>query len=268
MQHNWLQSPLLNEMPGLSHVFSNRLGGQSSGPFAELNLKYPMDQLDETGAENTVMANRQILCDFLGFDLQDLVACQQCHGNRIQKVSESDRGRGAFAHQDGFAATDGLITNSAGVLLMTMVADCVPVLIADPVQHVIAAVHSGWRGTQQRIARQALRHMQQDFGSLAENIRFVTGPAISYEAFEVGGEVVEAFADQVDVADSLYAKAVGEKYRLNLGEILRQQALAEGLNSAHIEISSECTFSNQNYYSYRRQGGLTGRQAGFIAWRF
>lgn len=262
----WLQAEVLR-LPGLAHVFTTRAGGVSAGEFASLNLKYPVDAKDEPQGDEHVRHNRALVCERLGLAFERMVACQQVHGERIQTVTDAEAGRGAFAHRDGFADTDGLITGTSGIALMVMVADCYPVMMADPVRKVAAAVHSGWRGTQQQIARKALERMIGDYGSRPQDIRLAIGPGIGYARFEVGPEVVEAFKEQIDTSDSELARPEGDKFRLNLPGILRQQALAAGLDPAHVEIVPGCTLSDEQFFSYRRQHGVTGRQAGFIGWR-
>lgn len=259
----WLQAAVL-DLPGLAHVFTTRHGGVSQGAFASLNLKYPVDGNDEPDGDENVKHNRHTVCDFLGLPLSRMAACQQVHGDRIETVLEG--GRGALAHADGYAATDGLLTPRAGIALMVMVADCYPVMMADPVKKVAAAVHSGWRGTQQQIARKALQRMKADHGCKPADIRLAIGPGIGFERFEVGSEVVDAFADQIDISDSQLVEPFGSKARLNLPAILRLQALAEGLDPAHVEIVPGCTVSDERFFSYRRQQGVTGRQAGLIGW--
>ncbi|PKL77413.1 MAG: peptidoglycan editing factor PgeF [Candidatus Melainabacteria bacterium HGW-Melainabacteria-1] len=265
LDHPWLQARVL-QLPGLAHVFTTREGGVSEGAFASLNFKYPLDAGDEAGGDLRVRQNRQRICAWLGLPAEHMVACQQTHGDRVQIVTAADRGRGALRHQDGFADTDGLLTDQAGIALMLMVADCYPVPMADPVRRVAGGVHSGWRGTQQQIAHKAIERMVSDFGSDPADIRLAIGPGIGFGAFEVGAEVIEAFADQIDLEDPELVCPTGEKYRLNLPEILRRQALAAGLNSQHVEIVPGCTLSESRYYSYRREGGVTGRQAGLIGW--
>lgn len=260
-----LQAQVLN-LPGLAHVFTTRAGGVSEEAFASLNLKYPVDDKDETGGEARVRENRRRICDQLGLPFERMTACQQVHGDRVQTVGAAEAGRGALAHADGFAATDGLLTATAGIALMVMVADCYPVLMADPVQKIAAGVHSGWRGTRQQIARKALEQMIA-LGAKPADIRLAIGPGIGYDSFEIGAEVVEAFAGQIDTDDSQLVRRVGEKFRMNLPEILRRQALAVGLRPEHVEIVPGCTLSDEGMFSYRRQGGVTGRQAGLIGWR-
>lgn len=261
-----LQASVL-DLPGLSHVFTTRLGGVSMGRFAELNLKYPVNDGDELAGDEAVRENRRRVCEFLKLPFESHVACQQVHGERVQRVTTAERGRGSQDHHDGFADTDGVLTAEAGIALMVMVADCYPVLMADPVQRVVAAVHSGWRGTRLEITRKALQAMISEYGSKPEDIRLAIGPGIGFERFEVGSEVVAAFAGQFDLQDSQLVRQVGEKYRLNLPEILRRQALAENLLPEHIEIVPGCTLSDERFYSYRREAGVTGRQAGWIGWQ-
>lgn len=270
MSKTWLQSTLLSEIPGLSHVFTTRLGGISEGPFAELNLKYPVNEQDEPNGHARVRQNRQRVCEYLGLPLENLVACQQVHGRRVQVVGDAERGTGAFAQEDGIPETDGLLTAKADIPLLVMVADCLPVLMADPVRKVCAAVHSGWRGTQAQICREALQRLKQDFGCQAEDIRLAVGPGIGFDSFEVGPEVLEAFGAELNRDDlSLVQRKESdeEKYLLNLAEIVGRQALAEGLNPRHIEILYHDTFADdQLFYSYRREQGVTGRQGGLIGW--
>ncbi|HEY9843661.1 MAG TPA: polyphenol oxidase family protein, partial [Candidatus Obscuribacterales bacterium] len=146
-------------------------------------------------------------------------------------------------------------------------ADCYPVLMADPVRRVAAAVHSGWRGTQQQIAARALQAMIAHHGSDPHDIRLAIGPGIGFANFEVGPEVVAAFSAQLDTQDPELVQPAGPKFRLNLPAILRLQALAAGLEPEHIEILPYCTLSDERFYSYRRQAGVTGRQAGLIGWK-
>lgn len=262
-----LQSPLLAQLPGLSHGFTTRLGGVSEGPFASLNLKYPVVDSDESGGDDRVYENRRRVCLHLGLEAEDLVACQQVHGKQVAVVGTRERGRGAFSQQEALPETDGLVTQLTGLPLLVMVADCYPVLLADPVKRAVGAVHSGWRGTQQQIAVEALRQMQTQYGSRPEDVRVAIGPGIGFAHFEVGPEVVAAFGAQLDLQDGQVVQAQGPKFRLNLPEILRRQMLAAGIQTAHLDVVAGCTVSEATrFYSFRREQGRTGRQAGIIGW--
>ncbi len=261
-----LHSPLLQQIPNLRHAFTTRKGGVSQDNFAELNLKYPTLPTDEVGGEERVLNNRQALSDLLGFNLEQWVACQQVHGKHVYQATAQDAGRGAFSQTEGIPDCDGLVTNTPGLCLMVMVADCYPLILVDPIHKVVATLHSGWRGTQQGIALEALRLMQMAYGSEPQAIIAAIGPGIGFDSFEVGAEVVEAFAEQIDRQDPRLVKAVGQKYRLNLPEILKDQLLAGGLPEAQIDLVTQDTFSDLRFFSYRREQGLTGRQAALVGW--
>lgn len=261
-----LQSPLLQEIPGLRHAFTTRQGGVSQAPFDELNLKFPTQELDELGGEERVLINRQRLSALLELDLAQWVACQQVHGKYVYQVRSQDAGRGAFSQTDGIPNCDALVTAIPGLCLMAMVADCYPVILVDPINKAVATVHSGWRGTQQGILEQTILLMQSAYGSQAHEIRAAIGPGIGFESFEVGADVVQAFAQQIDLEDRELVKAVGEKYRLNLALILKNQLLAAGLPERQIDTLPQDTFTDLDFFSYRREHGRTGRQAALAGW--
>lgn len=262
----FFQTHNLAQLSGLRHGFSSRVGGISQGSFASLNLKYPAEPAEKAGETHAQVAeNRQRIATAIGFDAEAVVACQQVHSATIQTVTAADRGRGAHDHRDAFPATDGLITNVPGIPLMVMVADCIPVLIVDPIQRVIAALHAGWRGTQQQIVTQALVRMQQEFGCNPAHIQIAIGAGISYSQFEVGHEVVDAFADQIAIDDPQWVGFQGDKARLNLPAINALQAHRQGVSATQIETIPRCTVSEPElFFSYRRDQGITGRLAAFI----
>jgi polyphenol oxidase len=257
---------LFEAIPGFSCAFTDRLGGHSQGAFESLNLKYPVTAQDEPHGDENVWKNRHRVCQHLGLSTERLVACQQVHGKGVYTVHETDAGRGAKSHEDGIPETDGLLTTVRNIPLLIMVADCYPVVLVDPVQRVASAVHSGWRGTQQGIVLEALKTMIEQHHSRVNDVRCVIGTGISFHSFEVGSEVVDAFQGQVDLAHPDRVKAVEHKYRLNLPGILQDQLRSAGVTAAHIEILDGDTLTNENYFSYRRQNGMTGRQGVVIGW--
>lgn len=260
-----LQNPAWLKIPGLRHGFSTRVGGVSTGPYASLNLKYPTGHEHESAA--AVRENRRRLSAELGFDPAQLVACCQCHGAELQTVTTAEAGRGAFRHEDGLPDSDGMLTATTGLALLIQVADCLPILLVDPVQRVVGAVHAGWRGTEARILARAIARMQREFQSQPTDIQISIGPGIGFEHFEVGPEVAAAFSAQVDLNDPKIARVTGSKYRLNLSEINRRQALTAGIPAAAIHVFEHCTVSQPElFFSFRREAGVTGRLGGLIGW--
>ena len=112
-----------------------------------------------------------------------------------------------------------------------------------------------------------LNQMMQQYQTQAPDVRCVIGTGIDFHSFEVGAEVVEAFQGQIDLSNPERVKAIGPKYRLNLPGILQDQLIAAGILSTHIEVLGGDTLTDENYFSYRRQQGITGRQGVIVGWQ-
>ena len=130
------------EASGADAVVTARTGGVSAGPYATLNLSLSVG--DDPAL---VLQNRRRLARALSADLDDFVFARQVHGSGVRIVGEAERGSGAFSLGDAIPDADALVTRSPGVLLAILTADCVPIVLHDPVAGVLACVHAGWRGT-------------------------------------------------------------------------------------------------------------------------
>ncbi len=171
---------------GVDAFVTTRHGGVSAGPYATLNLGLHVG--DDPA---NVLVNRRRVAAALGADLADFVFCQQAHGRRVTAVSAGDRGRGAFRLDDAIGSTDALVTTDPGTVLAILVADCVPIILADPQAGVLACVHAGWRGTVAGVTGAAL-HAMQALGARPERIRAAIGPAVAADRYQVGPEVAAA----------------------------------------------------------------------------
>lgn len=160
--------------------------------------------------------------------------------------------------------TDALVTNQAELCLCVQTADCVPVLLFDPVAKVIAAVHAGWRGTVGKIVEKAINKMTKH-GASAKNIVAAIGPSISPDVYEVGDEVVASARRSIpNVELALHKNGTG-KFHFNLWEANRQLLLQNGVLAQNIEVLGACSFSEtEKYYSARREGVDTGRMVSGI----
>ncbi|MCU7495852.1 MAG: peptidoglycan editing factor PgeF [Ignavibacteria bacterium] len=155
--------------------------------------------------------------------------------------------------------SDALLTDKKNLGLAVSVADCTPVFLYDTKNKVIAAVHSGWRGTQKKILANVLEKMANDFNSRPEDLIAYIGPSISQENYEVGEEFTGLF-------DEKYLKAQGEKYLLDVKGVNLDILLEAGVPESHIQVSDLCTFQMDNLlHSYRRNGLNSGRLLGIIA---
>ena len=237
--------------PGWRLAFSTRLGGVSNGAFESLHLSLSTD--DEAAA---VLANRERLAAALGIRPSDLVVPGQVHGVRVREVDDGQRGRGATSPQTVLAGTDGLLTRAPDLPLMVSTADCVPVFLAaegSDGRPAIALVHAGWRGMLAGVLISAAAALSR----LGRLTTAVVGPSIGPCCFEVGD----------DVGSALEARFPGvwRDGRADLWACAAQELATAGLPAAAVANPRLCTVCDRRFFSHRRDGGRTGRQAA-LAW--
>lgn len=232
----------LNQMQNLRHAVFTRSGGVSGAPFNSLNLAV------STGdSAVNVSANLNKLRDFMG--AYRLVSLKQCHSDRIVKVDAFNCE--ALSVTEPKLEADALVTNLVNIALLVKVADCQPVLLADPVQNVIAAVHSGWRGSVQNIIGKTVNFMAVEFGCNPANILAAVGPSL-------GPCCAEFVNYQQELPPAFWPYQVSENH-FNFWRISAMQLKEAGVAENNIEISGLCTVCNANlFFSYRR-AKRTGR---------
>lgn len=174
------------EGSGADAAVTARSGGVSSGPYATLNLS-----LSVGDDPVNVLENRRRLAAALGTRLDDFVFGRQVHGAGVQIVGQADRGRGAFSLDDAVPDVDALVTGAPGMVLAILAADCVPIVLHDPVARVLACVHAGWRGTVARVAAAAVAAMES-LGSRPSDVIAGIGPAAAPSRYQVGANVYQA----------------------------------------------------------------------------
>lgn len=201
--------------------------------------------------------NRLLLAGKLMIKPEQLIFPRQTHTNCVAEISDIP--------ESEIKETDALVTNQTGICLCVQTADCVPILLFDPVNNVIAAVHAGWRGTVKKIAEVAIQKIVLKYNSNPENIVAAIGPSISPEIYEVGNEVVEEVKKSIPNAEMLIHKNSSGNFHVNLWEANRQVLLENGLQEKNIEILGECSFTETNkYFSARKEGIATGRMVSGI----
>ncbi len=211
-----------------------------------------------TGDRESVFThNRQELAEMLGIETRNLIFPRQTHTATVCCVD--------VVPEIELTETDALVSNTPGLCLCVQTADCVPILLFDPVQNVVAAVHAGWRGTVARIVQKTVQKMTREFGSDALDIRAAIGPSIGPEMYEVGPEVVEKVRNSIpNAASTLRLNSLG-RFHFDLWEANRLLLLEAGLAGSHIELLAECSFTDaEKYYSARREGADTGRMVSGI----
>ena len=236
--------------PALVQVaLTTRDGGTSTGAFASLNLGRHVG--DDAAA---VQANRSRVADALGVSLNDLVFCQQVHQRAVAVVGDEHRGRGTRSDADALGATDALVTDTPGPVLVVMVADCVPIVLHDPTAGVLAVVHAGWGGTVRGVTPAAVRAMV-DLGAEPGRIVAGVGPAINGAVYQVGDEVAQparaAFGERTDAV--LRPDGTG-RYLFDLVRAAEIQLTDAGLDPARVYLSGLVTGPGTPFFSHRLEG--------------
>ncbi len=175
---------------------------------------------------------------------------KQVHGNVVRILRKGELPEGASEQKpDG----DAIVSNQPGLALAVMVADCVPILVVDPVAGAAAAIHAGWRGTCARVAARTIEIMQREFGSDPANLLAAIGPSAGPDDYEVGESLVDAFLDaghpRADV-DRWFIRS-SAKPHLDLWAANRDQLIAAGLRQRHRSTSAALARSRIPTYSIR-----------------
>ena len=253
--------PAFDELPGIIHGFSSRLGGVSEGFLSSMNLSFSRGDEPERVRENF-----RRIAESIGFSEKDLVFSMQTHTANVRRVGREDCGRG-LERPVGYCDVDGLVTNEPGVVLATFYADCVPLFFVDPVHPCIGLSHSGWRGTVGKIGKATVETMAKEFGSEPGDLLAAVGPSICQECYEVSEEVIGLFRE--NFAEELWPKLFYRKdnghYQLNLWEANRLIFQEAGILPQHITVTDICTACNPELlFSHRASGGKRGNLAGFL----
>jgi polyphenol oxidase len=243
------------------HGFSTRLGGVSEGCLSSMNLSFTRGDDPEKVRENFRRMGMAI-----GFETKDLVLSDQTHTTNVRLVTEADRGKG-FDRERDYTDVDGLITDTPGLMLVTIYADCVPLYFVDPVHKAVGLSHSGWKGTVHRIGKVTLERMKEAFGTRPEDVQAAIGPSICQDCYEVSEDVAQAFmdefADQLD--DRLVYRKGNGKYQLNLWNANERILLEAGIRPEHLSITNICTCCNHELlFSHRASHGQRGNLAAFL----
>jgi len=194
-----------------------------------------------------------------------VVQSHQVHGVRVAVVDRPDLTR------EDLEGVDALVTALPGCAIGVRTADCVPILLYDPQRRVVAAIHSGWKGTVQRISQKTLFLMKQEFGCRPEDIRAALGPAIGPASFQVGEEVVQFFKEQNFPLDDIWTFRPGHSdvpmadgHHIDLFKANRWLLEETGVPAACIQVAGIDTYKDPSFYSARNEGMDCGRTISFI----
>jgi YfiH family protein len=218
---------------GVDAAVTARSGGASSGPYDSLNLSF---SVGDNPAH--VLENRRRLATSFGVSRNDFVFAGQVHGAGVRIVGAADRGSGAFCLDDVIGDTDALVTTSPGVVLAILTADCVPIVLHDPVARVLACVHAGWRGTVAGVAQAAVAAMQA-LGARPGDVIAGLGPAIAAARYQVGSDVYQGITQAFGSAAATFIRpdSVPDRWRLDLWAANHLALREAGVPAAQIQVT-------------------------------
>ena len=274
-QNKILQADSLTPLPWLIHGFSTRPGGFSKVYGGKsLNLGFTREDSQRAVKQNRASFLRQLGAIRKGREWP-VVTLRQIHSDLIHCVSE--------VPAPGLAG-DGLITQTPGLLVAILTADCLPVILVDTKRRAVGVFHAGWRGTVKRIVEKGVGEMQRYLGTRPRDIRAAIGPGVHGCCYAVGPEVRTQFESQFEYGSKLFREVeesdpVREKYPmlfltarapghselpktifLDLAEANRRQLIAAGVAAKNISVSPLCTSCHSDLlFSYRKEKGVTGR---------
>jgi YfiH family protein len=297
---SWLESSALARIPWLLHAFSTRRGGVSRGTVSGLNLGFVA-----ADRRRNVLENRRRFLTRLGAGDFSLATLRQVHSTHIFQVAREKSGALAFfaagspvpqPSLQGVPVGDALLTDQEGIVLSVRTADCLPVLLVDPLQRAVAAVHAGWRGGLQHIVEKAVGVVHAAFGSNPRRMLAAVGPGIRACCYEVGEEVVAAYCGRFTHPEQFFrpltahqssrpladhfpllflsphppghAPPPGPAACLDLAAVVETQLRDAGLPARNIAVCDYCTSCRTDlFFSHRKEGGRTGRMMAVVGIR-
>ena len=255
MELTHLTVPQWQKYDGLLHGFTGRRGGKSVGRYAGLNVSY------RVGDDNKVVS--QNVCDVkLAMGIHDgkIVTMQQVHGDNLIEVTDKQMKEAG--------AADALVTAENGVFLGVLTADCVPLLFIAPKQRLAAAVHAGWRGTLAGIVSKTVDDFMSRYGVAAGDLEVALGPSIGVCCYEVNEDVATPLMKKWGALTTPSIAMKDGKTHINLSRLNRDILRAAGVPGTQLFQIGPCTScAAEEFFSYRREGGETGRQIGVVGWQ-
>jgi len=244
------------EADGFANGFSTRIGGTSPMPENSLNLA----GFNEDTAEN-ILENRRRFLKLFANECGEwaLAGCWQVHGSDVRLINDLAEAKPAEDARGDTIYCDAIVSNAAGILAGVKTADCVPILIGDPVTSAFAAIHAGWRGTLAEVATKALDRMAFAYQTKPSDVRVAIGPAAASCCYEVGPDVIAPFRRKF-AGQELFRETRSEHACINLLAANRAQLISAGVDPDRISIAPLCTMCRTDlFFSYRREKTLHGK---------
>ena len=247
-----LRFPGFDAIPGFAHVITTR----------------PWNMAPHRGPDaDKAVERRRRICVHLGFDFDKLTAADQIHSGHVVRIGSNDVGAGRFGRDTAVKFVDGLVSELPGVPLLQLSADCLLILVVDPMRRALGTAHASWRGTVAHIASNLIRAMTQSFGSKPQDLMIGIAPCASPPRYEVGEDVCRIVREMLSAGESVLPKAPSGRRCFDLKGANTQAIMDMGVSPQNLITAAECTMADERFYSHRRDGETTGRFALFAGFR-
>jgi len=248
------------EQDGFVNGFSTRIGGVSEMPANALSLA----GFNEDAAENILENRRRFLKLFPG--KWELAGCWQVHGADVRVVQTAEEAKPAENQLGETIFCDVIVSNAEGVLAAVKTADCVPILLGDPVSGAFAAVHAGWRGTLAGAVVVGVERLAKEYDAKPEDLRVAIGASAGPCCYEVGSEVIEAFTKRFADGEKLFTETRPGHALVDLLMANRDQLESAGVLQERIHTAPICTMCRTDlFFSYRKEKSLHGKVGRLMA---
>ncbi len=244
------QFDILKDVPGLAHAI----------------IAKPYNLAPHTGPQrDQALFRRREICSRLGFAVNLLTAPQQIHGIDIERVDTRNAGAGHDSRETAVADCDGLMTNLPRIPLIAFSADCCLLAVVDPQAHAVGLVHAGWRGVADGAGAILVQDLVNTYGAVPGRMLAAIAPAAQVGCYEISDDLASTLTVTTYCGRDVLSRH-GDRWHLDMHGALVKQLARAGLPVEQIERSADCTICNDDYYSYRREGPETGRNALLIGW--
>jgi YfiH family protein len=248
------------EDDGFVNGFSTRLGGVSHMPSGALNLA----GFNEDAAENILENRRRFLKLFPGE--WTLAGCWQVHGADVRVVHTAAEAKPAENQLGETVYCDVIVSDTKGVLAGVKTADCVPILIGDPVTGAFAAVHAGWRGTLATAVIAGVERLANEYDARPADLRVAIGASAGPCCYEVGSEVIEAFSSKFADGEKLFTLTRPGHAMVDLLKANRDQLVSTGVRPERIHTAPICTMCRTDlFFSFRKEKRVYGKTGRLMA---
>lgn len=246
----------LSNYEDIDHFVTTRMGHDDAPSREAFNLSF-------TVGENKIKTfdNRRRLSEVLNIAFGGITTGKQVHGYHVTIVGKSMAGSGAGDYYGAIDSTDAMVTNIPGTCPMVLVADCVPILLYDPNQKVVGAVHAGWKGTLAGIVEKTVYAFREHFDTSPEDMVAGIGPSIGPCCFQVGPEVIAQIEETGKQANLVRKRSSDGARYFNLWKANHEQLIQAGLKAQNVELARICTCCDASrlYFSHRYEQGKAGR---------